>query len=281
MPLVETCLLFGFKHLVAFVAENLVDNIIPGLGGLAGEFASSAAESAATRNKTPYWEIGRAYCNECKVQITRGCVSHCVTCGDFDLCANCLSTLMANNDDKFHAANHYWTLYLISKTTCGYANMDNGVPRPSDDNTQDGLYHCTGYYLESAQRHSTAMDVRIHQCQVSVGGTDSIGSFIIKGERRGNYVTFKKKYCLHTIEYQGRLLGSGMLVGSWSAGFMGSSPFVLMFERANTSTRLVDSAIWAGHYKQFFMKFSMSVKLDVYPSGRIEGRGKDSVGSLR
>lgn len=71
-----------------------------------------------------------------------------------------------------------------------------------------------------------------------------------------------------------------MLVGSWTIRSYDSGPFVLVFERGDVQVEAVERATWSGHFMQFQCRYSTSLELMTYSSGRIEGSGGDAVGAF-
>lgn len=288
MPLLTTCAIFGFKSLIKYAAEYLCDAVVPGSSDFVGGLIEDAVDTAGDRlqrnrnAQVPYWELGRALCSGCGTNITSGCVSHCITCEEFDLCAQCISYMMERSP-QFHNPGHMWTIYMISKTTRGYANLDNkpslGAKRsPSIGRCQ---YHCTGYYMQHQERTAMGLTVTFsgrNASEISGSGHDAIGEFAIQGQRFGDQVQFIKQYRRHIVEYDGAFVDSSMLVGNWTVPGYDSGPFVLMLEPIDHQAQAVERATWSGHYVQFGTRHRTAVSLEIYSSGRIGGKGRDSVG---
>jgi hypothetical protein len=297
MPMLTTCAVSGFKSLIMFAAVNLCDAVVPGSSELVGGLIEAVVDDAGDRFHQrleqssigpPYWEQGRAVCNSCNTSITRGCVSHCVTCGDFDLCASCMTDRMEISP-QFHDASHKWTIYMLSKSMRGYANLDNTpslAERPSTAvGTSGGKFYCTGYYMQEGTRTAQTIEVVLSGrdgATLSGGGHDAIGTFTIQGEKRnGDCVSFQKRYATHTVAYEGVLVDGAMLVGTWTIRGDDAGPFVLVFERGDVPTEAAEKATWSGYYVQYQRRYNTSFVLTIASSGRIEGGGRDDVGEFK
>lgn len=293
MPLLTTCAILAFKPLIKFAARNLCEAVVPGTSDIANGLIGTAIDKVGDTLQhnydapVPYWELGKAECDDCGAIITRGCVSHCVTCGDFDLCAKCISH-KTDRTAQFHDPGHMWTIYMLSKDIRGYANLDSKpsvVTRrsPKPVGYFSGHFHCTGFYMQFQIRTALALKVAFagpNGSDISGRGADAIGAFTIHGRRNGSHVSFLKRYQQHAVVYDGAIVDGTLLVGTWSIqGYIDSGPFVLVLELVDSKVEAVERATWSGFYEQCRGRYRTSVNLSIFASGRIEGKGQDSVGS--
>ncbi|KAH7441543.1 hypothetical protein KP509_03G042500 [Ceratopteris richardii] len=171
-----------------------------------------------------------------------------------------------------------------------------------DPSMQGEVQQWTGYWILAS--HKGVMDLELfvtYDHQVLGSGEDEVGKFTIEGEELAANVNFTKHYVnAHIVNYEGKRVGKDRIEGSWSFsvdmfGDWSRGEFLLenvVRHEDHEDSSLRRDAIcwlqqvaclnrvrnWNGFYEQFDENYEMETSFVFTPSGRVHGKGNDSIG---
>ncbi|KAH7432594.1 hypothetical protein KP509_07G029900 [Ceratopteris richardii] len=167
---------------------------------------------------------------------------------------------------------------------------------------QGELQQWTGYWMYGSYKGPTDLQLFVaYDHQVLGSGEDEVGKFTIEGEERDENLNFTKHYVnAHIVNYEGKRVNKERIEGCWSLPVdtiddWSRGQFLLKkvaideehqgsFLRLNVIDWLEKISglntlrNWKGFYEQDDENHDMETCFVFTPSGKIHGKGNDSIG---